>query len=260
MELHSVWQLHLMLIHEQCMTFWEETLSVSRRLTPDLVSQQRWSSGWCAGRLCTTALGYSVPLSPGAAGCVMALLPSGKTHWGLQLHYSWKNTTFHRLNQYSINCGCAMRSDPFKGWGGKAMFSPWDNWLTKASIWHFCNSMEREHYMMQLWKKKSGLQLCYGETKEKLRNLKLLQHKGNSSALFGILWSLDASEALGQFNNCCCQPWLCLCICCITHHNKFYISQLRNHSQSRCANHLLSTDSKPHRRSRVIEVTALQEK
>lgn len=41
MELHSVWQLHLMLIHEQCMTFWEETLSVSRRLTPDLVSQQR---------------------------------------------------------------------------------------------------------------------------------------------------------------------------------------------------------------------------
>lgn len=134
-------------------------------LTPDLVSHQRWSSVWCARGLCTAALDYCAPLSPGAAGCVMALLPSGKAHWGLQLHYSWKNTTIRWLNQYNIACGCAMWPDPFKGWGGKAMFSPWDTRLTRASTWCFCNIMERENYTMQLWRKKSGLQLCCGKQK-----------------------------------------------------------------------------------------------
>lgn len=123
-------------IHEQCSTFWEETLFVSRCLAPDPLHQQRWSSRWCA-RGCAPRLRAIVcpylleqqdvwwPYSPlekhtEACNCIIHGKIQPSSYWtnirGLRLCYT-------TCSLYRVRCQ------------GEAMLRPWDNRLSKASTW-----------------------------------------------------------------------------------------------------------------------------
>lgn len=67
------------MIHEHCLNFWEETLFISCCLAHDLVISKGEAPDGVLGAVHhSSAASYCVPLSRGAAGCAMALLPREK--------------------------------------------------------------------------------------------------------------------------------------------------------------------------------------